>query len=112
MARWCPGEAFRRIDTSMDIRVNLLTQDGEKHSVDVPQDIRTADFLKEVVDGLNLETEDAQHNRIVWVLHHKETAVDLRDEGRLDEAGVREGHHLYLRRVITAGNRSARNARS
>jgi len=90
--------------THGDVKVQVLTQDGESHSIEVPADMRIEDILKEIVDGLDLPTADANGNRIVYVLTHKEMSRDLDEGSSLGDSGVQTGNHLVLRRTVTAGS--------
>jgi hypothetical protein len=87
-----------------DIKVQVLTQDGESHSIEVPSDMRVSDILTEIIEGLNLPTSDANGNRVVYVLTHKEMGRDLVETSSLGDSGVETGNHLVLRRTVTAGS--------
>lgn len=93
-----------------DIKIQILTQDGETHSIEVPADMRVGDVLSEIVEGLKLVTSDANGNRIVYVLTHKEMGRDLDENRTLGESGIETGNHLVLRRVVTAGAAPAPSA--
>ena len=90
--------------TQGDIKVQVLTQDGESHSIEVPADMKVSDILSEIIEGLSLPTSDANGNRVVYVLTHKEMGRDLDETSSLGDSGVETGNHLVLRRTVTAGS--------
>lgn len=87
-----------------DIKLYVHTLEGRNESVEAPPDMGTADFLKDISDGFELATQDAEGNRINWVIHDKDIGVDLNPDLSLENNGVRHEHHLYLRRVVIAGS--------
>jgi hypothetical protein len=86
-----------------DIRLNIHTQDGRNQSVEAPPDMGTADFLKDIIDGFELATQDAEGNRINWRIHDKDIGAELDPDQSLETNGVRHEHHLYLQRQVVAG---------
>ena len=98
--------------STTDLKVQILTQDGESHSIEVPADMRISDILADIIDGLNLPTSDANGNRIVYVLTHKEMGRDLDEPRSLADSGVQTDNHLVLRRTVTAGSRRVPDARN
>jgi hypothetical protein len=89
--------------SSQDIRIHVITQMGDSHPIDTPQDIRIDDFIREVVEGLDLPRIDAEGRAVNWTLDNKDTGKTLDPQSTLGESGVREDHHLHLRRAVVAG---------
>jgi WXG100 protein secretion system (Wss), protein YukD len=89
--------------TMPDIKIRVHTQGGESHSIQTPADMKSADFLTELVGELSLPTQDAEGHQVSWVLDDKNTGKTLTDERTLGENGVKEGHDLHLRREVVAG---------
>ena len=87
-----------------DIRVHVQVPGGDSHSIETPSDIRTDEFIKELVAGLNLPRVDAEGNQVSWRLDNKDTARTLDHQKTLEEGGVRTGHHLYINRQVVAGS--------
>lgn len=87
-----------------DIKIHVHTQGGDSHPIEAPPDIGTEDFIRELISGLNLPMRDAENNPISWTIDDKDVGRTLDPTRSLDANGVREGHHLYLRRQVTAGN--------
>jgi len=86
-----------------DIRVHVITQAGDSHPTDAPSDIRTEDFVKEVVDGLDLPKMDAEGRPVNWTIDDKDTGKTLDAQSTLAQCGVISGHHLHMRRQVIAG---------
>jgi hypothetical protein len=94
-----------------DIRVHVITQAGDTHPIDAPPDIKTDDFIREVVLGLNLPKVDAEGHPINWRIDNKDTGKPLEGQHTLAECGVQTGHHLHMWRRIIAGGRSGSSSR-
>jgi hypothetical protein len=90
-------------ESTEDLKLTVYTQDGEAHPVEVPPDMQTIDFIRELVEGLRLPVTNAEQQRVVWKLHSKHLARDLDAERSLRDNGVHTGHDVYLRRDVTAG---------
>jgi len=86
-----------------DIRVHVITQAGDSHPIDAPPDIKTDDFVREVVEGLSLPKVDAEGHPVNWTLDDKDTGKTLEGQRTLAECGVVTGHHLHMRRKVIAG---------
>ena len=86
-----------------EIRVQVHTMSGDVHAVEVPVDMSAADFIKELVAGLDLPRIDAEGNAVSWIIDNKDTAKTMDYESSLERNGVCAGHHLYLRRQVVAG---------
>jgi len=65
--------------------------------------MRTAEFLQELIAGLDLPRVDAEGHQPSWTIDDKDTGKTLDLQSSLEENGVRGGHHLYLRRQVVAG---------
>ena len=87
-----------------DIRVHVITQAGDSHPIDAPPDIRTEDFVKEVVEGLDLPKIDAEGRPVNWTIDDKDTGKTLDAQSTLAQCGVTSGHHLHMRRQVIAGS--------
>lgn len=75
-----------------DIKLHVRnTEDGQEHVIDCPPDIKAADFIAELIEGLHLPAAD-------WVLDDEECAATLDPRASLISNGVANGHHLRLRR--------------
>ncbi len=90
---------------AIEIKVKVITVDGDEKEVEVPIDMRAEDFVNELVIALSLPLTDAEGHSIVWRIDNKETARTLNRAQSLDENGVRNGHRLLLMRSTTAGRR-------
>ena len=88
-----------------DIKVHVQVPGGDSHSIETPVDIKTEEFIKELVVGLNLPQVDAEGHQVSWRLDNKDTAKTLDYQRTLEESGVRAGHHLYMNRQVVAGSR-------
>jgi len=87
-----------------DIRVHVQVPGGDSHSIETPVDIKTEDFVRELVAGLNLPQVDAEGHQVTWRLDNKDTGKMLEYPQSLEQSGVRDGHHLYLNRKVVAGS--------
>jgi hypothetical protein len=87
-----------------DIKVYVHTPGGDSHPIEAPVDIRTEEFVRELISGLQLPSVDAEGRQVSWTIDDKDTGKTLDYQNTLQEAGVRGGHHLYMRRQVTAGN--------
>ena len=97
---------------SADIRVHVITQAGDSHPIDTPADIKTEEFIKEVVLGLELPKVDAEGHTVNWTIDDKDTGKTLDAQSTLEACGVTSGHHLHMRRQVIAGSSvRARNQR-
>lgn len=75
-----------------DIKLHVRNaEDGQQHVIDCPPDIKAADFIAELIDGLHLPPAS-------WVLDDEECAATLDPDASLVSNGVANGHHLRLRR--------------
>jgi hypothetical protein len=90
-----------------DIRVHIHTQGGASHPIEAPTDIKTEEFIKELIAGLDLPKVDAEGHPVSWTIDDKDTGRTLDYQSTLAEAGVANGHQLYMRRQVTAGCRGA-----
>jgi len=86
-----------------DIKVHVHTQGGTSHPIEAPDDIKTEEFIKELIDGLNLPKVDAEGHVVSWIIDDKDTGRTLDYQSTLAESGVANGHQLYMRRAVTAG---------
>ncbi|HEY6303627.1 MAG TPA: EsaB/YukD family protein [Terriglobales bacterium] len=78
-----------------DIALHVSTEDGKTHHVDVPPDIKTEEFLKELLEGI--PPSDGNRQAADWSLHDKDTGRPLQPDKTLEENGVRAGQNLLLR---------------
>lgn len=75
-----------------DIHLHIRNkEDGKEHVIDTPADLRVADFLSELIDGLQLPAG-------AWVLDDQETGMRLNPQVTLSSNRVLSGHHLRLHR--------------
>jgi len=88
----------------MDIKVQVHTPGGEIETIEAPSDIKAGELIRELTSALNLPREDADGHQISWTIDNKDTGKTLKDESTLEECGVRAGHHLAMRRNVTAGS--------
>ena len=86
-----------------DIRVHVHTPSGDSHPIDAPSDIKTEEFIREVVGGLNLPKVDADGHPVNWTIDDKDTGKTLDYQSTLGDSGVQNDHHLYIRRQVIAG---------
>jgi|SRR5271165_7076326 len=86
-----------------DIKVRVHTPGGESHPIEAPFDIRVDELIEQLVTGLNLPKLDAEGHPVTWVIDDKDIGKSLEYQSTLEASGVREGHHLYMRRQVTAG---------
>jgi len=91
-----------------DIRVHVITPAGDSHPIDAPADIKTEEFIKEVVLGLDLPKVDAEGRPVNWTIDDKDTGKTLDQSRTLDAQGVNSGHHLHMRRQVIAGSAAAK----
>jgi hypothetical protein len=89
---------------SEDIKVYVHTQGGATHPIEAPADIKTEEFIKELIAGLDLPKTDAEGHQISWIIDDKDTGKSLDYQNTLAENGVSKGHQLYMRRRVTAGS--------
>src|SRR5262249_28601774 len=73
-----------------DIRIHLHTQGGDVHPVEAPLDMRTAEFLQELIAGLDLPRVDAEGHQPSWTIDNKDPGKTLDLQSWLEENGVRE----------------------
>src|SRR5271170_38959 len=78
-----------------DIALHVSTEDGKTHHVDVPPDIKTEEFLKELLEGI--PPVDGNRQAADWSLNDKDTGRPLQPDKTLEENGVRAGQNLLLR---------------
>jgi uncharacterized ubiquitin-like protein YukD len=86
-----------------DIKVKVLTIGGEEKDIETPTDIKTDDFIKELVIALNLPLTDAEGHQVSWRIDDKDTGKTLDGDKTLDENEVKDGHRLALIRSTVAG---------
>jgi hypothetical protein len=86
-----------------DIKIYIHTPGGDSHPIEAPADIRTEEFIKELISGLNLPNVDAEGRQVSWTIDDKDTGKTLDYQSTLADSGVRAGHHLHMRRQVTAG---------
>jgi hypothetical protein len=86
-----------------EVKVKVMTMGGDEKEIETPLDIKTQDFIKELVIALKLPLMDAENHQISWRVDNKDTGTTLDGEKTLDENGVRDGHHLNLIRATVAG---------
>jgi len=65
--------------------------------------MKTEEFIKEVVAGLDLPKIDAEGRPVNWTIDDKDTGKTLDQQRTLDAQGVSAGHHLHMRRQVIAG---------
>jgi hypothetical protein len=87
-----------------DIRVHVITPAGDSHPIEAPADMKTEEFIKEVVVGLDLPKIDAEGRPVNWTIDDKDTGKTLDQQRTLDAQGVNSGHHLHMRRQVIAGS--------
>jgi hypothetical protein len=86
-----------------EIKVTVVTMDGEQHEIEVPQDMRADEFLNQLAIALQLTVNDANGNPVNWRLIDKDTSKEM-DRGKtMTENGVSDGHRLSLLRQTIAG---------
>jgi hypothetical protein len=88
---------------SADIKLHVHTPGGDAHRIEAPDDIRTEEFIHEVVSGLQLPSMDAEGRQVDWTIDDRNTGKTLNLDLTLAQNGVENGHHIYLRRQVTAG---------
>jgi uncharacterized ubiquitin-like protein YukD len=86
-----------------EVKVKVATIGGEERDIETPLDIKTQDFIKELVIALKLPLMDAENHQISWRVDNKDTGTTLDGDKTLEENGVKEGHHLNLIRATVAG---------
>jgi len=86
-----------------DITLNIHTADGNNEAVEAPPDMAAGDFLADIINHLNLATQDAEGHRISWSIVDKDINTELKLDETLEINGVRHDHHLYVRRKVVAG---------
>ena len=87
-----------------DIKIHVHTQGGDTHAVQAPSDIKAEELVNQLVEELSLPKTDAEGHTVAWIIDDKDTGKTLEEEKSLQDSGVLGGHHLYLRRQVTAGN--------
>jgi|KBSMisStaDraftv2_1062788.scaffolds.fasta_scaffold06573_4 hypothetical protein len=90
-----------------DIKIHVHTQGGDTHAVQAPSDIKAEELISQLVEDLSLPKTDPEGHPVAWTIDDKDTGKTLEDEKTLEQSGVAAGHHLYLRRQVTAGNSCA-----
>jgi len=86
-----------------DIKVKVMTMDGEEKDIETPTDIKVDDFIKELAIALSLVMTDAAGNPVIWRIDNKDTGRTLEGTKTLEDNGVRDGHRLSLIRATVAG---------
>jgi hypothetical protein len=86
-----------------EVKVKVTTIGGDERDIQTPLDIKTGDFIKELVIALKLPQVDAENHQISWRLDNKDTGTTMDADKTLEENGVKEGHHLNLIRATVAG---------
>ena len=80
-----------------DIAIHIQVNDGDRQRVTVPSEMKASDFLKELVEGLNLPSTNGNGRRLNWKLIHRTTGRTLELDRTLHENGVNGGQELTLR---------------
>lgn len=89
-----------RIGAMPDIKLYVRnTEDGKEHVISCPPDLKVADFIAELLDGLQLPVA-------VWVLDDEESGFRLDPKATLISNGVANGHHLRLHRDVQVGEKA------
>lgn len=86
-----------------EVKVKVATMGGEERDIETPLDIKTQEFIKELVIALKLPLTDADNHQISWRVDDKDTGTTLDGDKTLEENGVKDGHHLNLIRATVAG---------
>lgn len=86
-----------------DYNIQIHTMEGNTQSVQVAPDTSVEELFQDVIDFLQLPRRDAEGQPISWSLFDKDIGQDLQQGLSVEESGVREGHHLHLRRATVAG---------
>jgi hypothetical protein len=84
----------------------FLQGGGDDREVNTPLDIKSTEFLQELVIALNLGATDAEGQPINWIAVDKDTGKTLTGEKTLAENGVQSGHRLSIFRETVAGGRA------
>src|SRR6266404_318577 len=79
-----------------DIAIHILLDEGQRERVTVPSEMKASDFLKELLEGLNLRTANGNGNQLDWKLTDKITGRVLEPEQTMHENGVHGGQELIL----------------
>lgn len=85
-----------------DAQVTIWTQVGDQHDVEMPLDMKTEDFINELVAALNLPRTDGEGHLAEWQVANKNTGKILENNLTLEQNGVKDGHGLVLMRVVVA----------
>jgi hypothetical protein len=89
--------------SAKQIKVKIITIGGEEHEIETPVDIKTADFIEELIVALKLTKTDAEGHPVNWRLDDKDIGRTLDPNQTLEAGGVQEGHRLNLIRAVVAG---------
>ena len=89
--------------STLDLYLVIVAPDGSQHPVEAPDDIEIGEFTGELLEGLQLPRVTAEGDPTLWQLHDVDTARLLRHGATLEENGVRDGHHIAMRRFVLAG---------
>lgn len=91
----------RREPNEITVTVRLMS--GDEHTVAAPANMNSAEFVRELVDGLSLRRFDQIGKEVDWTIDNHDVGRELNLKETLDENGVRDGHHLFLCRRVVAG---------
>lgn len=91
-----------------DITVTVQPQGGDAKTIDTPSDMRTGDFLDEVIGALNLPTRNEDGSPASYKVTNKTRGKELNDLDRtLADNGVKDRDVLRIARVVIAGGMPA-----
>src|SRR5262252_6054180 len=79
-----------------DITVHIQVNGGERETVTVPSEMKTAEVLTELLEGFSLQATNGNGRRPDWKLTEKVTGRVLDPDRTLEENGVRSGQDLML----------------
>jgi WXG100 protein secretion system (Wss), protein YukD/zinc-ribbon domain len=80
-----------------DFTIHVETENSARRPVHAPSDLKTEEFLDELVPGLGLPRKDENGDRLPYRLEFQETRHVLDPQKTLEENGVRAGDTLLLR---------------
>jgi len=78
-----------------DAKIRIHTEDGKTHQAQAPLEIKTEEFISELVEGLGLSTGG---DGLGWSLYNKDRGAFLDPGATLGQNGVETGQDLYLKR--------------
>jgi hypothetical protein len=80
-----------------DFTIHVETENSARQPVHAPSDMKTEEFLGELVEGLGLPGKDGNGHSLSYRLESRETGRVLDLQRTLEENGVRVGDTLLLR---------------